>query len=220
MQEPQAHDNYLIDLHDDAMPLHLMRVVSHEVLTAGFEHPSLSLQLDGTYINGYVEDDDDEYFGAWYRFALEDEVVILVPYVEVDGGWALRDQEWARKQTKGLRMNPPWVGWPYVVCCPGILKQKAGTMIMEAAETRKWHKRKKNVGTVYTLHPSAERLLLRGKTGEDSDREESSEDEGSEGEELEEDSETEESEEEDPGMEEDPESDESMEGSQEDEIEM
>jgi hypothetical protein len=153
------------------------------------------LQEDGTYINGYVDDDDEEYFGAWYRFALEDPVVILVPYVEVSGGWALHDQRWAQKQPKAVRLNPPWVGWPYVVCCPGILRQKVGRMIMEAAATRKSHKRAKKVGIVYTLHPKAEELLRRGKT-EDSDSEES---EG-EGSEVEEDVETEESEEEDQEM--------------------
>ena len=36
MQQPHAHDSYTTDLHDDAMPLHLMRAVSHEVLTTGF----------------------------------------------------------------------------------------------------------------------------------------------------------------------------------------
>jgi hypothetical protein len=198
MQGPKAHDIYLIDLHDDDMPFNIMMVESTEVLTEGFEHPALSLQEDGTYINGYVEDDDEEYFGAWYRFAWEDPVVILVPYVEVPGGWALHDLGWSLKQLKAVRSNPPWVGWPYVVCCPGILMQKVGRMIREADETRKSHKRAKKVGIVYTMHPKAEELLRRGKT-EDSDSEES-EGEGSEGEEVEEDVETEESEEEDQEM--------------------
>lgn len=208
MQGPKANDNYLIDLHDDDMPLNLMRVVTTEVLTAGFKHPALILQGDGTYINGYVEDDNEEYFGAWYRFALEDEVVILVPYAEVAGGWALHDEEWAMKQRKALKNNPPWVGWPFVVCCPGILKQKVGRMLAEATETRKSHKRAKKDGTVYTLHPRAERLMRGGQTGEDSEEEGSEEEEP---EELEEDSEAEESEQEELGMEEGPELNEPME---------
>ena len=172
MQHLKAHDNVMLDMHDDETPIYLMKVVRVETLVEGFEHPALVVQDDGTFINGFVEDEGEEYFGSWYRFALEDPVVIMVPY-ELDtlsGGWVLRDDEWAKKQRKSIKNSPPWVGWPYVVCCPFIIKNWGFTMLVEPTSIRKARKRKPG-DVVYTLHPEALRLLRGGELESESESE-------------------------------------------------
>ena len=92
----------------------------------------------------------------------------------------LHDDEWAKKQRKAIRKNPPWVGWPYVVCSPFIIKQWGFAMIAEATNTKKVHKRKNADGTVYTLHPEVERLLRGGEEESDEDSDEDPDEGGDE----------------------------------------